>query len=164
MIRENFFKRIANNPRLKSYAFLSPFWWSLSQRFYPGVAFGFFIIIIPFFGLALFFYLLFQIKELGFEEIRPFILSEAAWPIIIIFLSLYYRDYIFNEARKERKDKKPSSSRLALLRIGVALKFLLLVAAIPFIMSFLLRIEPDLVWIQKYLELGPLGLLLEIVR
>jgi hypothetical protein len=154
MNQKNLFKKISKDPRLESTAFLSPFWWSYNDRYFLGMIFGGFILFIPFFALATFFFLLTQIGEVGFSLIRPFILSETLWPIVIIVVSFYYRNFIFKKAQGSRGDKKPSSIKLKLLRFSLFSRLFLLLAAIPLVMSFLVGLDSDFRWIEKYLDLG----------
>jgi hypothetical protein len=161
MLKKNLFKFI-DSDRLKSRAFLAPFWLAWSQKQYLAVFLSLLILTMPFIALGSFFVLISQIEERGFDQVRPLLISESLWPIIIIILSLSFRNYFFLKAKKEGFDKILRGHRLKIVRALLMFRGFLLLAAIPIVMRFLLNIDPGFQWIDQYLQKGAVRFLLEL--
>jgi hypothetical protein len=161
MLKKNLFEFI-DSDRLKSRAFLAPFWLAWSQKQYLAVFLSLLILTMPFIALGSFFVLISQIEERGFDQVRPLLISESLWPIIIIILSLSFRNYFFLKAKKEGFDMVIRGHRLKIVRALLMLRGFLLLAAIPIVMRFLLNIDPSFRWVDQYLEKGAARFFLEL--
>ncbi|MBW6431594.1 hypothetical protein K0A96_00225 [Patescibacteria group bacterium] len=125
-----------------------------SQKKYFALLLSFLILTVPFIALGSFFVLITQIEERGFNQVRPLLISESLWPIIIIIISLSFRNYFYLKAKKEGFDKVLEGYRLNVARMILLLRGFLLLAAIPIVMRFLLNIDPSFEWVSRYLDKG----------
>jgi hypothetical protein len=118
--------------KFESEAFLNPLGCSFKHRFKTGIFVSILTLIGPFIILSILFVIIQSLITNPTlwkftREIRNLILGAAFLPLLEILLLLFERNYVYNYAEKEEKDRAVEGKvQLYYLRFGFLLAFVLL--------------------------------------